>query len=194
MKLLYMPQVVREEGESVESFCHRLYYDFGFTNLKLCYNYTKDEELCFSKHIGFEALTFLDWNEPVPHTIDTKAEFLSKAQHRTIGDCELLLDMDNCMVGNVRFPSLQAKADWAYNLLRKEGYIPVMYASGGRGRHISAIIPKLREYHSYQRKVFKLALCQRFGADLMKASEGVMIALEGSKHRVTGRLKELVRR
>ena len=156
----------------------------------------------FSKWIKWEDLLHLDWHSIVPNTRLTKERFIKRITHRSILDVELLLDVDTDFIAWENalerktnlcfFPSVELKSKWIFKKLKSLGFDPVAYKTGSKGYHISLIMAFLRDMDIWDRKLLKEQVMEHYGADLQKANERVLIALEGNKHWKSGKIKEEV--
>lgn len=186
---------IKREG-SKENFLDMLYNDFGFSELAISYNYVKDGETCFSKWVKYSTLMHLDWDDAVPNQpfLITKQQFINKASHRSILDVELLFDIDDTKwKEGYTFMSIESKAIGIYNQLKDKGVNPIAYHSGGKGYHISVVLPQLKGLCDYERREIKSSILKFYKSDLQKACSRVMISMELEPHRKSGKIKCEVR-
>jgi|SRR3989344_116195 len=106
---------------------------------------------------------------------------LSRANNRQIHAAEVVLDIDDA--------NAEQKAKVIMDWLDARGFEYSAWRSGGKGIHIHLIFPQMLLYGEAYRKKVRAFLIEQFGTDAIKSSEKVMIALEYSPHRHSGRLK-----
>lgn len=181
----------RSEYRTVEAYLFHLYNDLGCVDLEVAYNYkTKDNGIGFSKWVRFDLLMFLDYNEAIPGTFDTKESFLSKATHRSILDVEVLLDFDETPYGSTLPEDIKKYASTMCKKFSNLGFSFESFFSGSKSVHCSFIFPQLRSMDKHTRERFKKHFMIKYGADLQKSSNRTMIAMEGVPHWKTGVVKE----
>lgn len=190
-------QLIRMENENTEEYCFRLMTDYKADpeKLRFCYTYTgKDGEKYFSKWISLFQLWHLAPEDKVPGQFDTRTQFFSKIQHRTILPCELTFDIDDARLGRkMVFPNIKSKAIFIKNqLIQKYNLDPIIYFTGNKSYHITCIIPKLLELDIQERQEYRSKMINNYGCDDLKKSESCPIALEGAIHYKSGKKKEVV--
>lgn len=157
--------------------------------------------MCWSKWIRYDTLMELDLEQHVPGTIDSKREFLEKASHRTIHPCEIVYDIDEKDLYYVIeegisifeykvFPDIKAHSKYVNDHLICGDRIT--WWTGNKSYHIHTFDQKLFGMRKRQRLDFKRRLLLFAGADIQKASDNTMIAIEGEPHYRSGRLKSQV--
>lgn len=112
-------------------------------------------------------------------------DFLRRANNRTILRPEIVLDLDE----NPTKKALNKICDD----LDIYGARYKAYFSGSRGFHVHILVPELVFLPRTSREGLRAFLIRKYGADFIKKSERVMIALENVAHYKTGQQKELVR-
>lgn len=110
--------------------------------------------------------------------------FLSEANNRQIFPCEIVLDIDE--------GDIQKKRDDICAYLNRFNVRYQVWESGGKGVHVHVLVPYWALLGQIQKEKFRTRLITKFGCDPIKKSQNVMIALENSPHRKTGRLKTLI--
>ena len=178
----------------------RLYYMFnnlGFTELNLCYNYLKGDVMRWSRWVRYMDLIHLSEKQSVPGwRYDTKKEFFENASHRSILDIELLFDIDDLILnGSTQFGSIKEKSFWVYHkLINVEKFNTVSFwFTGNKSDHLSVILPELRYMSKQKRRNYKYELLKKYGADVQKAGDRCMIAMENAVHYRSGKPKERVK-
>jgi len=180
------------EFDCREDFLFYLFNDLGHENLRLSYNYFKNGEKYFSKHILYKDIMGLNQNDFVPGTIDTRKTFIDKAQHRTTFDVEIIIDTDDLQIDKkTLFSNALSKAKWIKKKLDELNYNFLIYKSN-KGYHFHMIDERLKFFSSEQRKLFKEQIIKTLGGDFNKSSDNTTIALEGAIHWKSGKLKEEV--
>ena len=177
-------KISRDMSLSKESWFYYLSNKLGF-NLELCYNYYKENEIRFSKWISYSWLQQFEYDEYIHKIRCTKRQFIDKATHRSIGDIEILLDIDEpgeCY-------SIMEKALNIILKLKDKKISYSIYFSGNKSYHISMLFFQLRNFSPTARTKLKRSIISQLGADIQKASARTMIAIEGEAHRKTGKLK-----
>jgi len=174
--------VIRDEGESVQSFALRLQRDFGAYNLKLATNYFRGGEVLWSKHLTPQG------------TGATPEDDIGVMTHRTILPCELMLDIDKLEgMESLIFKDLKEKAKWVCEQCRREfKNEPIVHWTGSKSHHISVIIPELMGMGTDARKGFREKYCEKWCCDMGKADERNMISLELAPHYKSGKVKKRV--
>lgn len=177
----------RNEFESKVSFLWFIYNKLNCRNLTLCYSYKKkDGGLGFSRWVTYEELEYLELNENVKGTFDTKEQFLKKVSHRSVLDIEVMLDIDE----KNNFDSIKDKAISICKKLKEMNIEYICSFTGSKSYHFSILFLELRNNKNWIKK--KIEVLENLGADLQKASTRCMIALEGEKHYKSGKKKERV--
>jgi len=180
----------RQANQTNEEYFYYLTNTLGF-ELEIAHNYIKkDGGKGFSKWIKFNRIMEVELEEQLtPETWMTRQQFVEKATHRSVGDIEIMIDIDEA--GKYKTIKEHAK-----NIIRKIKNLNIIYScyfSGSKSYHISILIPHLRYYSKYQREKEKLNFLKFIGSDLQKASSRNMIALEGVPHWKTGNIKEVAK-
>lgn len=135
-----------------------------------------------------------------------------KYTERTIAPCEVVLDYDGftckrcksevneltCPICHRKYTKMQFKRNMKIMInsvikqLDDENYKYRLYETGGRGYHIHMIFPMLNFCEGRIRQQAKTDIIKKFNGELMKATNRVMITMEGSKHRKSGKPKKLL--
>lgn len=158
----------------------------GCKELEITYNYKlKDGTKMFSKWKKITDLWELESNDLVPGTKQTRDEFIKKATHRSVLDIEIMIDIDE----EGKYNSIREKAKAIIKKFKENRIVYTNYFSGSKSYHLSIIIPELRELSIIQRTEIKRKFLSSIGADIQKASNRNMIALEGELHWKTGKQK-----
>lgn len=111
--------------------------------------------------------------------------FLQTANNRQILPVEMVIDLDD-------HPTLE-RANYICDLLEKAQAHYEAYFTGSKGYHIHIWDHDLLALSQKQREKVRALLCAITGADMMKKSDKVMIALENAPHWKTGNKKQLLR-
>lgn len=181
-----------------EEFLYVLYNNYGYTDLKLCYNYNlKGDvtgELRWSKWFKYSKLLEYEPTEYIPEYHDNRTNIIKKVTHRNILDIEIVFDVDEIEIEQkLFFNNIKQKSLWIFKELKKEGFNPVMWWTGSKSYHIHVLVSKLRQYNSRSRQKYKQDLLRFYGCDLQKGINNCMIAMEGAKHYKSGKNKQLIK-
>lgn len=125
----------------------------------------------WSKHRSVLELWHEDWG----------LEFLDEANNRQILLNELVIDIDE--------PPYRDNCDKVCDWLDKENITYSAYHTGSKGYHIHIFGSVIAEMTQQRRKEFRKWVLKACGADELKNSENVMIAIEGASHWKTGNPK-----
>ena len=177
-------RIIRDMSQSKEDFLFYLVNKLGYSDLKLAYNYTKDGETYYSKHIKYLDLMHLHQDEKIPGTFLTRRQFIAKASHRSVLDIELMLDIDE----PEPYRDIKTKAKVIFQKLRKKSFSPSVYWTGSKSYHIGILIPEWREIQSWKLRDLKRHIIEFYGADGMKAGN-CLISLESHPHWRSGQVK-----
>jgi DNA primase catalytic subunit len=193
----------RELDESKEEFLFKL-YNGGAVDLRLCYNYVRDGEVCFTRWVRYDYLMSLEPNEKVHGTIDTRSEFLRKATHRTIHPYELVYDVDssffarssvreasgkNIIVQRYKtYPSIK-KLSEAICVRLGTKYKKKAYFTGNKSYHLHVFRQDFLFLNQRTRENKREEELWISGADVQKKSENSMIAIELEPHYRSGKIK-----
>jgi hypothetical protein len=197
--MIKMYQIIKPESMTNNDFFYFLYNKLGFTELKMSYNYKKDNELYWSTNFKYEDLLHTrpdqyiknTWN-PILKRPYTRNEVLSNVSHRSVLDIEILLDVDDTLLFNQNmFKTIKEKTQFILNQIRQ--YKPVVYFTGSKSYHISYILPELRFMSQRQRKQIKTDIITQFGCDNALSGENARISLEGATHYKSGQNKRLIK-
>ena len=112
---------------------------------------------------------------------------LDTANNRTTFASEIVLDFDPHK--NATREEINQEAKNIATKLKELGFYFNVYFTGSRGFHFHLIFPELMLLSPNQRKILKEKLIRYSGCELLKASEGTMIALEHELHWKTGQMK-----
>lgn len=96
--------------------------------------------------------------------------------------CEIIIDLDNNPTEEV--------INWICNDLDKEGLQYECYNTSSRGYHIHIFLNSLAN-NDRSRELIRKYFIGKYGADILKASDKTMIAIENMPHWKTGKKKEL---
>ena len=189
--------------ESKRSLLDYAFNALGCFDLHMCCSSNAGENYpSFSRWVSYETLMHLEDSQVIPHSWPrmSKRRFLECVAHRTVLDIEVVFDVDDVYYGKgaydsleetPRFSSIKAKSEWIVKELKSHGAKDVVvHESGGKGYHISILLPLLRGMEPWVREEFKRELLLAYGADPATAGRKHMISMEGSFHRKTGRLKQ----
>ncbi len=180
---MWLIQLNRNEFENNALFFYHIYNNLGS---KFYLAYAEDDK--WTKWYDYE------WLMEQPQ--DTKIipclskgfvsikEFYEIANNRTILDIEIVLDLDS--------PEQKARYPQMIDIIKRTGYTFYAYKTGGKGKHIHILNPKLRELSPYDRMKQKEWIISLMFGESIKANEKVMIMLEYSNHRKTGKKKEVI--
>ncbi len=115
---------------------------------------------------------------------DEGLNFLDTANNRTILPYELIIDLDDePTIEQVK--QICKRIDELYRFQYK------IYHTGSKGYHIHINIPQLLKINPEERRTMRKAFISKIqGADMLKNSERVMIALENAPHWKTGKPKK----
>lgn len=193
-------KIERDKQYSKEEFFWFLYNKLGYSNLCLCYNYMKEGVLGFSKWLPYSYLLRSNIEDKVktPFLLMRKT-FIKRVSHRSILDIEIMLDIDDVYLydnfGYLRytFDSIKAKSKWVTQMLDQEHIEYSVYWTGSKSYHISYLDFRLRKLSSYSRRQYKQKIAFKFGADLQKCSDRVMISLEEQPHYKSGLPKKKIK-
>lgn len=180
----------RSDYDSKELWLYYFFNDCGFSDLRVAASKKSKNGLMFTKWLNFGDLMHLESNDKVKITSRTEVSkrwFLEKISHRTIGDIEVVLDIDE----PGEFSSIKAKAIEVMEKLQQNLVFPRVYFTGSKSYHIHFFVPELREYHKSFVKEWQKKVLNSLGGDMLKVS-GNMIALEGALHYKSGRPKKEV--
>lgn len=204
----------RGPEESKQSFLDRLCQIYP--KLEVCYSYTKDGELGFSKWVKWMKLQELNDSDIVPDQpfSITKKSFVEKTSHRSIlADIEILFDIDdeymfrsiiqsqkqkeinviddkyNAIEENLKFETIKEKSQWVIEELKSVGKYPTITFTGNKSYHLSLIVSEFRDMSVNERRRIKQEVLDYYGCDSQKSSERVMIAMEGATHYRSGKPK-----
>lgn len=163
--------------KSKKEFLDYLYYDIG-------------KQACnFELAILFPTGAKSRW---IPYLeAQTDADFLTKANSRTILTIEIVLDLDPLKNGTPE--EIKQRYEQVLQKLDEDGLHYLPYLTGSRGYHVHLIFPELANMDAPQRKKIKEFIINKYGGDSMKKSERTMIALEYAPHWKTGNPKILLR-
>jgi len=117
--------------------------------------------------------------------LDATEEQISKATHRSILVNEIVLDFD--LKKNETIDELKNRFNIALKELLVNNVKYKAYFTGSKGYHIHIFYDKLFSLSEPDRRKFRLNLINKYGCDVLKASEKTMIALETAKHWKTGK-------
>lgn len=117
-------------------------------------------------------------------------KFLDTATDRTIFKSEIVLDFDKRE--DETQEELNQRFKKALDTLKEEGFMFRAYSSGNIGFHVHLIFPDILFYSQTVRTKIRHFFIKKFNCDTMKASENMMITLEYSRHRKSGRPKTLI--
>lgn len=177
---------------------HYIINKLGHTSLEVSGKYSSNSWMPWKKVLYLTHLTPLQWK---------------KYTERTIAPCEVVLDYDeyhctkcNKLISNLKCSYCNRKHSYLKrkSLIRKRvrqiilrlderNYKYKAYKTGGKGYHIFLVFPELLFLSPFQQRKYKSKIIKLFGAELMKATNRVMIMREGSKHRRTGKKKVLIK-
>jgi hypothetical protein len=125
----------------------------------------------------------------------SKKRFVENAYHRTLLDCEVMLDIDDTKFKKGKlefhFKTIKAKSEHIFKELKKKGYHPVMYWTQNKSHHIGFVLSELLDCSEYRRKLAREKIIDEYCCDTMLASNHT-IAIEGSKHYRSGKEKILI--
>lgn len=115
---------------------------------------------------------------------------LAQANHRTLFNNELVLDVDPIKgekEGHIykRFKSILER-------LNDEGYEYTAYFTGSRGYHIHMFFDELALFSKYKREKTREYILKEYHCDLMKKGDAMMIAMEFTKHWKSGKPKTTI--
>ncbi len=107
-------------------------------------------------------------------------EFLNKVNNRQILPFEIVLDLEE-----------KERIDIILESLEKLGYGYKAWFTGSRGYHIHLIFPELKDEKKNVREAIKEHFINIYDCDIMKKTDGCMIAIETCPHWKTGQPKTL---
>jgi hypothetical protein len=183
-------KITRNKTQSNNEFFWFITNKLGY-DVEICHNYYKNGEKFFSKWKSFLWLCQFEPNQYIPEIYMTRQEFIDKATHRSVIDIEIMIDIDE----KGYCESIKDNATKICEDLNKKNLIYTCCFSGSKSYHISILIPKLREYNSFAKEVYKRKILGNYdgvSSDIVKASKRNMIALEGVKHWKTENIKQEV--
>lgn len=179
----------REDYPTNWEYFFHLFNDLGCRELRLA--------ICFgnswTRWVPFEEIIHTDPDDHISLYSNGSGampvrEFVKRANNRSVLDIEVLIDVDS--VDGVSDPkTLQAKARQIMKKLGEHDITYEAYSTGGKGVHISVIIPELRNMDHSRCLSYKYRILQKFGGDMLKASSRTMISVEGMPHRKTKKRK-----
>jgi len=143
-------------------------------DFKVAYSKKRDEKMYWSKHRSVLEC----WES------ERGLRFLDKANNRQILPTEIVLDIDR--------PITQEELNKICDTLRKANEQFYCYFTGSKGYHIHIWNQKYALHEQRVRKKAKQKIIEKFGSELLKSSENVMIAIAGQPHWKTGKKKRLI--
>lgn len=185
-----MIRLNRNEYMSNESYLFHLYNDLGASNLRIAIANKNNDDIFWSKWISFEELMHKDQEEIVWNGL-SKKEFIEKSNNRTILDIEVMLDFDEAPGFGKDKQAIKEFARQYLKLFWNKGFCFEAYTTGSKGIHVSLLFPELRNLNRSDRENFKKYFIKKHFADKIKYHDNCMIALEGSPHWKTGKIKEV---
>ena len=153
------------------------------------------QEYC-NKYGDFKVATHFekgDWSKHVSvmhawHNFPEERWRLESANNRQILSCETVLDFDP-EEGESQFDLYNEVAGIILEL-KSRGLELAAYKTGSRGVHVHIFSPELALMSQQQRQDYRKKIIQHYKADIMKASDNCLIALENVPHWKTGQLKQ----
>lgn len=192
-------RLIRFPGESLESYCFRIYNVYGFHDLYLQHNYTMNGELAWSPKLRYDELMTRPGNQWVKGTYNaeknrsyTRTEFIEAATHRSILDIEVMIDIDADHNHYLELNDIRQKAEFTAWSLRKKGKDISIYFTGSKSYHISYIEPRLRGLSPEARRKHKEKIVREYFGDMDLINPRKMISMEGAIHYRSGVRKEMV--
>lgn len=155
----------------------KLYYDVGKQNFDffLCGTYMKNGEMLFTKWKRYSECIFpIDFDGTCK---DWKTQsFFNQINQRQVFPNEIVLDLENPK----QLEELKS------NLIDLD--IPFSIWTAGKGYHFHIFFDDVKNI-TEEHKLFYL---KKFNVDVMKSSQKTLIALEGTPHWKTGKIKEKI--
>lgn len=117
--------------------------------------------------------------------------WLERVNQRLIGLPEVVFDIDPAPGEDSE--TFRARIQYTLMKLKRDGLeILGAFTTGSRGVHVHGLLRDLGNRKGDRVRDLKHFLLKKYGGDLQKAAPRTMIALEGSPHWKTGRVKELI--
>lgn len=165
-------------------FFYHIYNALGCTDLTIAYA----EGDKWTKWYSYEWLMSQNQDTRIIPCLSkgfvTVKDFYELANNRTILDIEIVIDLDT--------QEQLKKYDNIMGIIRKSKVWYASYKTGGKGIHIHILKKELREMSHDERVDYKEGILNILDGEVIKANSRVMIALESSLHRKTGKKKELI--
>lgn len=142
-------------------------------------------EVASSKRLPDGDVKWSQWKDYM--LIRDSDSFVMEISHRTILDCEIVLDAED-----------KDTASYAYHILKAYEYKFKQYDTGSRGCHFHLIFPELKLLTKHHVKSIKdefIAMFSKYDnldVDKQKSTQRCMIALEGTPHWKSNKPKVLV--